>query len=206
MVFRDTQVIVGPLDTSQLSLTELGKWMRAPSNHPLFGLDVPRISVAKVVVRRPIITAKRGIKVSSTSFNLLSFKGKMKVLHMTWFAFFLTFVVWFNLAPLLLAIKETFGLTGAQVKSLLVLNVSMAIPARIIVGMATDKYGPRKVYSALLFIAAIPCFFFAFAQSYVQLAIASFALGFVGAGVHGRSPGLAQNFFFPLGNLKGFLG
>lgn len=106
----------------------------------------------------------------------------MKVLHMTWFAFFLTFVVWFNLAPLLLAIKDTFGLTGAQVKSLLVLNVSMAIPARIIVGMATDKYGPRKVYSALLFTAAIPCFFFAFAQSYVQLAIARFALGFVGAG------------------------
>ena len=101
---------------------------------------------------------------------------------MTWFAFFLTFVVWFNLAPLLLSIKETFGLTGAQVKSLLVLNVSMAIPARILVGMATDKYGPRKVYSVLLFTAAIPCFFFAFAQSYTQLAIARFALGFVGAG------------------------
>ena len=119
---------------------------------------------------------------ASTNFNIFSFSGKMKTLHMTWFAFFLTFVVWFNLAPLLLSIKETFGLTGAQVKSLLVLNVSMAIPARILVGMATDKYGPRKVYSALLFTAAIPCFFFAFAQSYAQLAIARFALGFVGAG------------------------
>lgn len=119
---------------------------------------------------------------ASTNFNLFSFSGKMKTLHMTWFAFFLTFVVWFNLAPLLLSIKETFGLTGAQVKSLLVLNVAMAIPARILVGMATDKYGPRKVYSALLFTAAIPCFFFAFAQNYAQLAIARFALGFVGAG------------------------
>ena len=119
---------------------------------------------------------------SSSNFNLLSFTGKMKVLHMTWFAFFLTFVVWFNLAPLLLAVKETFGLTGAQIKSLLVLNVSLAIPARIIVGMLTDRYGPRKVYSALLFFAAIPCFAFAFAQSYAQLAIARFALGFVGAG------------------------
>jgi len=106
----------------------------------------------------------------------------MKTLHMTWFAFFLTFVVWFNIAPFRDEISQTFGLTGAQFKSLLILNVSMAIPARIIVGMLTDRYGPRKVYSALLFTAAIPCFFFAFAQGYQQLAIARFALGFVGAG------------------------
>lgn len=38
---------------------------------------------------------------SSKKFNILSFSGKMKILHLTWFAFFLTFVVWFNLAPLL---------------------------------------------------------------------------------------------------------
>ena len=116
------------------------------------------------------------------SFNLLSFTGKMKTLHMTWFAFFLTFVVWFNIAPFRDEISSTFGLTGAQFKSLLILNVSMAIPARIIIGMMTDKFGPRKVYSALLLIASIPCFFFAFAQDYQQLAIARFALGFVGAG------------------------
>jgi len=101
---------------------------------------------------------------------------------MTWFAFFLTFVVWFNIAPFRDEISSTFGLTGAQFKSLLILNVSMAIPARIIIGMMTDRYGPRVVYSALLFIASIPCFFFAFAQDYQQLAIARFALGFVGAG------------------------
>jgi NNP family nitrate/nitrite transporter-like MFS transporter len=118
----------------------------------------------------------------SQSFNLFSFAGKMRVLHMTWFAFFLTFVVWFNIAPFREEISATFGLTGAQFKSLLILNVAMAIPARIIVGMLTDKFGPRRVYSGLLFTAAIPCVLFAFAQNYEQLAIARFALGFVGAG------------------------
>lgn len=117
-----------------------------------------------------------------TKFNIFSFRGKMKILHTTWIAFFITFIVWFNMAPMLQAIGETFGLTSAQIKSLLVLNVSMAIPARIIVGMLTDRYGPRKVYSGLLILAAIPCFAFAFATSFVQLAIARFALGFVGAG------------------------
>jgi len=32
--------------------------------------------------------------------------------HLTWFAFFLTFVVWFNYAPPVL--KADFGLTEAQ--------------------------------------------------------------------------------------------
>lgn len=119
---------------------------------------------------------------TSTGFNLFSFSGKMKTLHLTWIAFFITFVVWFNMAPMLQAIGDTFGLTNPQIKSLLVLNVSMAIPARIIVGMLTDRFGPRRVYSGLLFLAAIPCFAFAFATSYAQLAIARFALGFIGAG------------------------
>ena len=31
---------------------------------------------------------------------------KIKTLHITWFAFFLTFVVWFSHAPMLVFIKE----------------------------------------------------------------------------------------------------
>ncbi|PHR54576.1 MAG: MFS transporter [Robiginitomaculum sp.] len=118
----------------------------------------------------------------NTKFNLLSFTGKMKTLHLTWIAFFITFITWFNLAPLLQDIAQTFDLSKSQIKTLLVLNVSLAIPARIIVGMMTDRFGPRKVYSGLLFVAAFPCFAFAFAQSFTQLAIARFLLGFIGAG------------------------
>ncbi|WP_239806878.1 NarK family nitrate/nitrite MFS transporter [Croceicoccus hydrothermalis] len=118
----------------------------------------------------------------STSFNLFSFTGKMRTLHLTWFAFFLTFVVWFNLAPMLQSIQETFGLTKDQVTTLLILNVALTIPARIVIGMLTDFYGPRRVYSALLIGASIPCFAFALADNFVQLAVARFALGFIGAG------------------------
>ncbi len=119
---------------------------------------------------------------SAEKFNIFSFTGKMKVLHLTWFAFFLTFVVWFNLAPLLKAIQETFGLSKAQVTTLLILNVALTIPARILIGMLTDHFGPRRVYSALLAVASIPCFAFAFADNFTQLAIARFALGLIGAG------------------------
>ncbi len=115
--------------------------------------------------------------------RLLNFGDpKIKTLHITWFAFFLTFVVWFSHAPMLAFIKEAFDLSSAQIKALLILNVALTIPARIIVGMVVDKYGPRITYSGLLFISAFTCVGFATANSYEQLAIFRFLLGFTGAG------------------------
>ncbi|MEZ8028810.1 NarK family nitrate/nitrite MFS transporter [Enterovibrio norvegicus] len=119
---------------------------------------------------------------SSEKFNVFSFTGKMKILHLSWFAFFITFVVWFNFAPLLQSVKESLGLTTAEIKTLLILNVAFTIPARVVVGMLTDKYGPRIVYSLLLAICSIPCFVFALSDNFVQAAIARFALGLIGAG------------------------
>lgn len=114
--------------------------------------------------------------------NLFSFAGKMKILHMSWIAFFITFFVWFNHAPMLGAIAESLSLTKEQVKTLLILNVALTIPARILIGMLTDKFGPRLVYAVLLFVSAIPCFMFAFSTDFVQAAISRFLLGFIGAG------------------------
>ncbi|MEH6626270.1 MAG: NarK family nitrate/nitrite MFS transporter [Motiliproteus sp.] len=122
------------------------------------------------------------MSVQSEKFSLFSFTGKMKTLHMSWIAFFITFFVWFNHAPLMGVIAESLGLTRSEIKTLLILNVALTIPARVLVGMLTDKYGPRIIYSAILFLSAFPCFFFAMAETFDQAAIARFALGFVGAG------------------------
>ena len=115
--------------------------------------------------------------------NLLNLADpKIKTLHVTWFAFFLTFVVWFSHAPLLVFIKEAFDLSSAQVKALLILNVALTIPARIIVGILVDRYGPRIIYSGLLISAFFLSTGFAMAESFEQLALFRFLLGFVGAG------------------------
>ncbi|WP_028868408.1 NarK family nitrate/nitrite MFS transporter [Psychromonas arctica] len=119
---------------------------------------------------------------SKSNFNIFSFQGKMKTLHLSWMAFFITFAVWFNFAPLLHAVKETLGLSSEEIKTLLILNVAITIPARVIIGSLTDKYGPRIVYSALLILCSIPCFTFAFSENFMQAAISRFALGFIGAG------------------------
>ncbi len=119
---------------------------------------------------------------SSPNFNLLSFSGNMKILHTTWVAFFISFVVWFNHAPLMLVIAETLGMSKAEIKTILILNVALTIPARIAIGILVDRFGPKRTYSSLLALGSLPCFMFAFATSFEQLALARFLMGFVGAG------------------------
>lgn len=80
------------------------------------------------------------------------------------------------------AIRDTFGLTTSEVNTLLLLNVALTIPARIVIGMLVDTFGPRKVYSLLLVVSGLLCIAFALAQTFNQLAITRFLLGFVGAG------------------------
>ena len=148
---------------------------------------------------------------SSKSLNLFSFSGKMRILHLSWIAFFISFFVWFNHAPLLAMIRESMGLTEQQIKTLLILNVALTIPARIIVGMLVDAFGPRRIYSMLLFVSSFLCFGFAIADDYEQLALMRFLLGFVGAGFvigirmigewfPAKQTGLAQGIYGGWGN------
>ena len=118
----------------------------------------------------------------TSRLKLFSFTGKTRILHLSWFAFFLSFLVWFNHAPLIASMRETFGLTDQQIKMLLILNVALTIPARIIVGMLVDAFGPRRMYALLLFISSFLCFGFAMADDFERLAMMRFLLGFVGAG------------------------
>jgi len=115
-------------------------------------------------------------------FNLLSFSGRYRILHLTWFAFFMTFVVWLGLGPIMPFIQEALGLTDQQTKVLLILNVAMTIPSRIIVGMLVDKFGPRIMYMAILVIGGSISIAFAWANTYEHLAILRFLSGFIGAG------------------------
>ncbi len=143
--------------------------------------------------------------------NLWSFQGKTRILHLSWCAFFLSFVVWFNHAPLLAAIRAAFGLGDDEIKTLLILNVALTIPARIVVGMLVDRFGPRVSFTGLLAIGGALCFVFATASSYEALALSRFLLGFVGAGFvigirmigewfPARQVGLAQGIYAGWGN------
>ncbi|MCQ8105121.1 MFS transporter [Methylomonas sp. SURF-2] len=119
---------------------------------------------------------------SIAPFELLSMRGKSKILHMSWMAFFISFVVWFNHAPLMMLIKQDLGISDAEVEIILLLNVALTIPARVIIGLVVDRFGARISYSVLLAVCSLPCFMFALAEDFAQLAWSRFLLGFIGAG------------------------
>ena len=114
--------------------------------------------------------------------ELWSFSGRYRILHLTWFAFLISFVVLFNFAPLATTIKQEFQLNEDQYRTMILCNLALAIPFRIIFGMLIDRIGPRLVFSAVLIYAAIPCMAFAFAQDFNQLVWSRLAIGIVGAG------------------------
>jgi MFS transporter, NNP family, nitrate/nitrite transporter len=148
----------------------------------------------------------------SNPVNVLDLSNpSIRTLHLGWVAFFITFVVWFSHAPLLVHIKEAFDLSSQQIKALLILNVALTIPARIIVGILVDKFGPRLTFSLLLVTSSFFCWGFAFANDYETLALFRFLGGFVGAGFvigirlvgewfPARQVGMAQGIYGGWGN------
>lgn len=144
---------------------------------------------------------------SSKAPSLVDFKNpSIRTLHFTWIAFFLTFVVWFNMAGVLSKMIEQFDwLSKSNVKALLVTNVALTIPARIIVGGLIDKYGPRKIFSGLMVLMIIPGLTFAFGNDLTQLILSRLFIGAIGAGfVIGIK--MTANWFTPkyIGRAEGF--
>ncbi|GMR04175.1 MAG: MFS transporter [Thermodesulfobacteriota bacterium] len=108
---------------------------------------------------------------------------RIRALHLTWIAFFITFYVWFNMAPIATTMLKNVGwLKKSDLKILFICNVALTIPGRLIVGMALDRYGPRRVFSILMVLMAIPTFTFAFGSTYAQLLVSRLILSVVGAG------------------------
>lgn len=137
---------------------------------------------------------------------------EIKALHLTWIAFFICFYVWFNMAPLASSmLRSVDWLTRDDIRLFAIANVALTIPARIIVGMALDRYGPRRVFSVLMVLMSLPTLVFAFGDTKEQLFISRLVLSSVGAsfvvGIHmtalwfkPRDIGFAEGFYAGWGN------
>lgn len=107
---------------------------------------------------------------------------RWKMLNLTWLAFFLTFVAWYNLAPFSTTVARVLKLSEQQRQALLLCNLALTIPARIIVGMLVDRFGPKRVYTGILLLVSIPCLACAMAGSFWQVVICRLLISCVGAG------------------------
>lgn len=113
---------------------------------------------------------------------MIAIDPRWRVLHLTWPAFFFSFVAWFSVVPFVSTIGRSLNLSADQLQTLLICNVALTIPARIAVGMMVDRFGPRRVYTLLLLAVAVPSIMGALATSFWQLVIARLLVSCVGAG------------------------
>ncbi|MGH8461877.1 MAG: MFS transporter [Stenotrophobium sp.] len=118
----------------------------------------------------------------ASRIDLFSFSTpQMRAFHLSWLAFFVCFFGWFACAPLMPVIKGQFGLTKDQIANINIAAVAVTILVRLVIGPLCDRYGPRKAYTGLLLLGAIPVIGVAFSQSYEAFLFFRLAIGAIGA-------------------------
>src|SRR5229473_2761360 len=125
---------------------------------------------------------KRDAEGRATTIRLLDFStAPMRAFHLSWFAFFLCFVAWFGIAPLMAVVRDDLHLTKAQIGNTIISSVAITILARLLAGWMCDRYGPRRTYSALLVLGAFPVMFIGASHSYHSFLLFRLAIGVIGA-------------------------
>jgi NNP family nitrate/nitrite transporter-like MFS transporter len=122
------------------------------------------------------------IKNKATRIKLFSFNTpQMRAFHVSWFAFFLCFFAWFGIAPLMAVVRDELHLTKQQIGNTIIASVAVTIIARLAIGWACDRWGPRLTYTWLLVIGSIPVMGIGFAKSYETFLLFRLAIGAIGA-------------------------
>jgi NNP family nitrate/nitrite transporter-like MFS transporter len=118
----------------------------------------------------------------ATRIRLFSFSTPaMRAFHMSWIAFFVCFFAWFSVAPLMAVIRGEFHLSKDQIANINIAAVVITVLVRLAIGPMCDKYGPRRTYSALLALGAVPVIGIAFATSYASFLVFRLLIGAIGA-------------------------
>jgi len=96
-------------------------------------------------------------------------------------AFGLSFAVWSLLSPLAPQFQKTLQLSDTQTGILLAVPVLLGSLARVPMGLLTDRFGGRRVFTALLLFNMIPVVFMGMVSSYGMLLFWGFWLGLAGS-------------------------
>ncbi|KAF8918025.1 High-affinity nitrate transporter 2.1, partial [Dissophora ornata] len=118
----------------------------------------------------------------ATNIKLFSFgRPYMRAMHLSWFSFFVAFLGWFAIPPLMPTISADLKLTASEISNSNLTGVSATILARLTVGPLCDRFGPRKVMSGLLLIGSIPIGLIGLVSDANGLIVTRFFIGIVGA-------------------------
>src|SRR5687768_3118473 len=97
------------------------------------------------------------------------------------FAFAVAFTAWGLISPLASQIQQDLGLDNTATSMLIAVPVLLGSLLRIPMGILTDRYGGRKVYTALLLFTLLPVAFMGIANSFWTYVLGGLFLGTAGA-------------------------
>jgi MFS transporter, NNP family, nitrate/nitrite transporter len=109
-----------------------------------------------------------------------SVAGQSRALWMSTIAFTVCFAVWTIFAIIGVQIKQDLGLNETQFGLLVGTPILTGSLVRIFLGIWTDQYGGRRVYTAVMLAAAAATYFLTWAQTYPQFLIAALFVGIAG--------------------------
>ncbi len=103
-----------------------------------------------------------------------------RALSMSTIAFTVCFAVWTIFSIIGVKIKAELGLTETQFGLLIGMPILTGSLVRIVLGVWTDRFGGRLVYTATMLAAAVATFLLAFATTYAQMLFAALGVGLAG--------------------------
>ncbi len=96
-------------------------------------------------------------------------------------SFAITFTAWGLVGALAPIFTDLYDLTASQTAFLVAVPVLLGSVARLPMGMLTDRFGGRVMFSALLAVAAVAAFIVPMTTSYATLIAAAFFIGLSGS-------------------------
>ncbi|MBZ9853599.1 NarK/NasA family nitrate transporter [Mesorhizobium sp. CA13] len=127
-----------------------------------------------------------------------------QALVMSTIAFTVCFAVWTIFSIIGVRIKQELGLNETEFGLLVGTPILTGSLVRMVLGVWTDRYGGRLVYTATMLTAAVATFLLAFAHTYAQMLIAALGVGLAGGSF---AVGVAYvSRFFPAGRQGTALG
>jgi NNP family nitrate/nitrite transporter-like MFS transporter len=109
-----------------------------------------------------------------------SVAGQSRALWMSTIAFTVCFAVWTIFAIIGVQIKQQLGLNETQFGLLVGTPILTGSLIRIFLGIWTDQYGGRRVYTIVMLAAAVATFLLTYAHTYPQILLAALGVGIAG--------------------------
>ena len=92
-------------------------------------------------------------------------------------AFAICFAVFGSVSAMMPILKKNLGLSPVQVSIALAVPVLLGSLGRIPLGMLTDRFGGRLIFSLVMAVSVVPAFLMGWVSSYTQLVLCGFFIG-----------------------------